>query len=157
MRQAFTMIESVLATVIVGVMMVAAVQTVAASRVLQFKSAERAQGALLAGELMTEVLAGAYEDASSPVFGPEAGESGRAQFDDADDYRNWQEEPPQQRDGTAIGGLDQWRREVAVDRVPPANLAALSAVETGAKRVTVTVRHRGVPVIRVVAFRTSAR
>jgi hypothetical protein len=151
------MVESVLATVIVGVMMVAAVQTVAASRMIQFKSAERAQGVLLAGELITEVLARAYEDASSPVFGPEAGETGRAQFDDADDYHNWQEQPPQQPDGTPVVGLDQWRREVVIERVPPLNLALLSAVDTGARRVTVTVRHRGVPIVRLYAVRTSAR
>lgn len=157
MRRAFTLFESVLATIIVGVMMVAAVQTVAASRVLQFKSAQRAQGTLLAGELMTEILSRDYEDQSSPGFGPEAGEDMRSMFDDADDYHLWSEQPPQLADGSPVTGLADWKREVAVERVPPANLALLSGTETGARRITVTVSHRAVPVVRLKAVRTSAR
>ncbi|MFM9996504.1 MAG: hypothetical protein ACKVU4_11985 [Phycisphaerales bacterium] len=159
MRRAFTMIEGIMSTVIVGVMMVAAMQTVAASRVVQFKTAERAQAALLAGEMMTEVMEQGYEDAVSPVFGPEGGESTgtRASFDDVDDYHGWEEKPVETRAGVTVVGLEQWTRAVSVMRVAPGNLGVAALTETGAKRITVTIKHRDVPVFTLNAVRTSAR
>lgn len=148
-----------MSTVIVGVMMVAAMQTVAASRVVQFKTAERAQGASLAGELMTEIMERAYEDAVSPVFGPEAGESTgtRDAFDDVDDYHGWEEKPLCDRSGGSLPGMGDWGSAVSVVRVAPADTTVASLVETGAKRITVTIKHRDVPVFTLHAVRTSAR
>lgn len=159
MRRAFTMIESVVSVIIVGVMMVAAMRTVAASRVIQFRTAERAQASMLAQELLTEVMGRAYEDAVSPVFGLESGEpaSPRAGFDDVDDYNGWKEDPVKDALGSAVSGLGTWSREVVVSRVLPANVTTNAALDTGAKRVSITIRHLGSPVLTLHGVRTSAR
>lgn len=159
MRRGFTMIEGVVSTIIVGVMMVAAMRTVAASRVVQFRTAERAQASMLAQELLTEIMGKAYEDSVSPVFGLEGGEpaSPRAGFDDVDDYNGWKEDPVADAFGAAAAGLGTWSREVVVARVTPANVTTTSALDTGAKRVSVTVLHRASPVMTIHAVRTRAR
>ncbi len=159
MRRGFTMIEGVLSTIVVGVMMVAAVRVVAASRMVQYKNAAMVEGSLLAESLLAEIAGKPYEDTDSPVFGREGGEVGatRADLDDVDDYHGWSEAPPCEADGTPIPGLETWGREVRVDRVPASNLQVGSATETGAKRVTVKVTLRGATVETLVAVRTRAR
>ncbi len=160
MRRSFTIIESVLSTLIVGVMMVAAVRVVAASRVIQFKNAARVQGALLAEALLNEIVRKPYEDAASPVFGREAGETGtvRDSLDDVDDYNGWSEKPPVESSGSPIPGLGDWGLQVVVERVLPLSVTGpAAAVETGAKRITVKATFNGVPIFTSIAVRTSAR
>jgi hypothetical protein len=108
---------------------------------------------------MTEILQHSYEDPDgSPVFGPEAGETGgtRAAYDDVDDYDGWTATPPQQRDGTAIPKGAGWTREVAVDWVQSNNLTLGSMTDTGVKRITVTVKYNDLVAASLVAVRTSA-
>lgn len=160
MRRGFTMIEGVLSTIVVGVMMVAAVRVVTLARVIQFRNANRAQGSFLAQSLLSEILAKAYEDPTSPVFGVESGESvaTRDGLDDVDDYQGWIEKPPKEANGPTMSSMGQWGREVRVERVDPANVAGPDALlETGAKRITIRVTFRDVPVFSVVAVRTRAR
>ncbi len=159
MRRAFSMIEGVLSTVVVGVMMVAAVRVVAASRIMQYKNAARVQGCLLAESLLAEITTRPYEDADAPIFGREPGEGGttRAALDDVDDFHGWVENPPREEDGTPVPGLEGWAREVRVERVAPANLTGNAAAETGAKRITVKVTHAGATAGTLVAVRTEAR
>src|SRR3954468_25095313 len=93
-QRGFTLIEAVFATVIVGVMLAAALQTVAVSARLQAKSGDKARGTALADALMSEILAQAYEDPNGSVlFGREVGEgtTTRSSCDHVDDYNGWSE------------------------------------------------------------------
>ena len=62
---------------------------------------DAARAVRLARDLAEEILSKPYADPDgSPVFGPEAGETSRAQFDDADDYHNFAEPAGQLQDFT---------------------------------------------------------
>ncbi len=154
----FTLVEAVVSIVIVGVMLVAGLTTVGASRRGQYLIATRSRGQLLAQELMSEILTQRYEEPDdAPLFGLEAGELQviRTDWDDVDDYLDWVSSPPRDRDGGAIPYLDDWTRSVAVERVNPANLMETSGVETGVKRITVTVQCGEKVVASMTAIRTA--
>lgn len=153
----FTLVEAVMSMLIVGLMLVAALNTVGASKVAQARNAEQTLGPMLAEDLMTEILSQAYQElVETPSFGRE-GESAsvRTNWDDVDDYHGWSAGPPQLKDGTPIDGLSDWRREVTVawaDSLLPDQQALLP---TGIKRITVTVKHQGRTVAVLSALRTN--
>jgi len=167
-RSAATLVEAAVSLVIVSVMIVAALNTVGAARRGQFVTFERGRGLLLAQELLSEIMGQAYGDpdevtsvdlrAGSIIPLPlstDTGESAgsRSDFDDVDDYHGWSAQPPQNKDGTPLSELADWRRRVTVERVARANLLQLTAEEEGLKRITVTIEHKGKPVAELVAIK----
>ncbi len=158
--RAFTLIEAVGSVLIVSVMFVAVMSTVGAARMSQYKMSGRSRGTALAQDLMAEIIQQHYED---PEDGPgaismDSGESGasRADFDDVDDYDGWSASPPEQRDGTEMPDLPGWSRQVAVAWINTIDTTTGVGAETGAKRITVTVKHNGMQMAYLVAVRTSA-
>lgn len=168
-----TLVEMLVSTVLVGVLLVAALNTVGTARMGQRKLYERRQGQQLAATLMAEILAQPYADETqidnlkseilvngrtvSASLGPEFGENlagNRAAFDDIDDYQGWSASPPQERSGTPQAQLAGWQRSVAVAYVQADDVSVLKGADEGAKRVTVSVAHEGVPVAELVALRT---
>lgn len=157
--RALSMIEAVISIAIVGVMMVAALNTVGASKLGQQKTGDRGKGALLAQQLMSEILRQSYEEPDgTPSFGREGGEGGgdRAGRDDVDDYYNWSSSPPEYKDGTVIPDLNGWQRSVKVDWVSPDDLNTPIGVDESVKRIIVTVSRDGVPVASLTAVRTAS-
>ncbi len=153
------MVEATIASVIVGLLMVAAVS--AAGRAARTGSiiADRVAGGLHAAALMTEILQQAYIDpGAGPVFGPEADENPatRRDFDDVDDYHGWNAGPPQNKAGAVLSGLDGWEESVAVAWCQPDNPMTNAGSDLGVKRITVTVRRRGAEVASLTALRTAA-
>ncbi|OHB74407.1 MAG: hypothetical protein A2Z25_19765 [Planctomycetes bacterium RBG_16_55_9] len=73
-----------------------------------------------------------------------------------DDYHGWSSSPPTNKDGTAIPGLDEWRRSVTVEWVNPLNVSQVQGSESSAKRVTVTVSYGDVPVASLAAIKTTS-
>ena len=149
LRRAFSLAEAVVSIGIVSVMLVAALNTVAAAKLGAQKTGDRAKGTLLAQQLMAEVLGQSYEEQVDTIaFGREASElsTGRANYDDVDDYNGWSASPPQYKDGTVIPNLDGWGRRVSVVRGNPANLTQEAGTDTGVKRITVSVTHNGLDV-----------
>ena len=145
-RRAFSLAEVVVATLIVGIMLVAALKTVGASVRGRIAMANRERGFLLAQQLMSEILQADYaEPDESAVFGPEATETGgtRAPFDDVDDYHNWTASPPEQKDGTPIPDRADWQRTVTVEWVNDSLLTETVGNDKGTKRITVTVSRGG--------------
>jgi len=159
-QPSFTLTEVVVASVIVGVMLVAALDTLGAARRSERITSERARGQLLAQELMSEILAQAYEDPTAAlpgVLGPEAGEGGsgnRAGFDDVDDYYDWADSPPKYKDGTPLPDAAGWSRVVDVHFVFPYAVDNIALVDLGVKRITVTVKYNGVAKASLVALKT---
>jgi len=151
--------EAVVSCALVGVLLLTAMRTVGMSVLTQYQSSEQTTARLLADGLMAEILAKSYKDPdSTPQFGPESGESStsKANYDDVDDYQGWSESPPQFADGTAMPDLTGWRRSVAVDWIDPSDLSQTKLWDTGAKRITVTVRHNDIVVATRIAIRTQA-
>ena len=153
------MIELVIAVAVIGGLLVAALTAVGASRGSQFKIARARQARLLGDALLTEIVQQPYEDAEAGSIGTETGEAGgaRDQFDDVDDFDGWTAGPPQLPDGTEISQFPDYVRRVTVEYVSPINLSQSSPVETGVKRVTVTVEFQGGQVASRVGYRTRAK
>ncbi|OHB74408.1 MAG: hypothetical protein A2Z25_19770 [Planctomycetes bacterium RBG_16_55_9] len=67
----FTLVEAVMSMLIVGTMLVAALSTVGASRLSQYKTSRSHCGRLLAESLMAEILRQDYQEPGGAVaFGP---------------------------------------------------------------------------------------
>jgi hypothetical protein len=167
--KAFTLVESVFATLLVGVLLVATLNAAGASARLQTHSADWGRGEMLAQSLMNEILAQYYVDpGSSPTFGPEAGEvttpPSRTNFNDVDDYNGWSESPPQNKDGSVIPNFSGWSRNVSVAWINVSNSCngstsptpfVTDSNDTGVKRITVTVTHNNAVVATWTAIKAN--
>jgi prepilin-type N-terminal cleavage/methylation domain-containing protein len=157
---AFTMVEVVVATAIVSIMLVAALNTVAAARTAEYKVAERTRALLLGQALMAEILQQAYADpvAGPGSFGIEGGEitGNRNLFEDVDDYNAWIACPPQNKDGTMVLNATDFEQRVTVAWVTPANLAQTAGANSGVKRIQVTINRQGRSIITLTAYRTQS-
>jgi len=159
LRRGLSLVEMAISIVLVSVMLAAALNTVGASKLGQLKISVGRQGHLLAQDLMTEIL---LQDYADPVDGPdsfglsgaEAATGDRSLFDDVDDYDGWSASPPQYKDGTVVSGLEGWERSVEVTWVNPSDISQLVGNNQGAKRITVTVTHNGIPAAELVALET---
>lgn len=157
----FSLVEATVSIVIVGVMMVAALQAAAAARTHAQRGADRGRAALLALDLMAEILQQAYEDPAlgRGTFGRSAEESApgnRSLFDDVDDYHAWTESPPQDRQGNVIGDAADWGRSVTVWWVSPDDLNTRVLSDTRLKRIEVTVSRGGLVLARLTALRSGS-
>jgi type II secretory pathway pseudopilin PulG len=157
---AFTLIEAVICTLIVGTILVAAISTLGASRRYYKTSTERETARLLAADLLAEILSKAYIDPTdtSTTFGLNANEqpSIRPSFDDVDDYDRYEESPPKDAAGTPLLGYDRWSRSVEIQYAVPAAPDQAASFETGVKRITVTVKCAGEIIATRTALRTQA-
>ncbi len=157
---AFSLVEAVLSLVILTMMTGAALTTVAAARRAEQYSIERTQARGLAEGLMSEVLALKYREGSGILsLGLDLLElpGNRADFDDIDDFDGYRDDPPTDRDRVKLAGLADWSRTVQVRFVSPSNLANTSVVETGVKRIDITVNRGARAILTLTAFRSLAR
>jgi type II secretory pathway pseudopilin PulG len=160
-RWGFTLVEAAVSIVLVGMMLVAALNAVGAARTTEKRVADRSRALWLAEDLMSEILRQHYEEPNLPVgsfglAGSEVGDGSRALWDDVDDYHNWSASPPQQKDGTELAGFADCGRSVDVDWVEAVDFSQTSGSDTGIKQITVTVTYKQVPVLSLVAIRTNA-
>jgi len=158
--QGFTMIEAVMSIIIVGIMYVAALQTVASSRITEAITADNRRGHELAQQLLAEITPLPYWDPVNLAgLGPNTTEQAtgnRSLFNDVDDYNNWSASPPKRKDGSTIAGFDEWTRTVKVVWVEAANPSTVRSSETNFKRITVTVKRRDKVVATMIALRGNA-
>jgi type II secretory pathway pseudopilin PulG len=157
-RRGFSLIEAAVSTLVVGLLLVAAMGTLHAAKATQVSIALRSRASAMAQSMMSEALALSYADPNqSAVFGLETGEVGttRALYDDVDDLHALDETPPRDRDGTALDGAatSKWRRRVTVAWVDATNFATERNVETGVKRIKVEVLYAGKPMATLVSVR----
>lgn len=140
-RNALTLLEIVVATMVTGVMLVASLDSVGTVFKTHKLNAERLAGPSIAHELMAEIMSLPYKDpTSSTVIGPEGGESttNRNDFDDLDDYHNLNTMGLYTKSGSARAGFTGWRTEVSVKWAGV--LTGLDwFMDTGLKRITVTI------------------
>ena len=158
--RALTLPEAIISTVIVGTMLVAALNTLGAARTTRQTMDHRAVGMALAQELMAEVMQQAFEDPDEAPggFGPGALESigDRSLFDDVDDYDGWSAMPPQRKDGGPLSPYAAFRRTVDVGWVQPDDLGTRVLSDTGLKRITVSVKFLTKEVATVTTLRSRA-
>jgi type II secretory pathway pseudopilin PulG len=153
----FTLVEAVMSMLIVGIMLVAALNTVGASKLTQRKNYERSIGPMLAEDLLTEILSQSYEEpVDTPIFGRETGEFSwsRTPYDDVDDYDGWTTSPPEDKDNADLPDLTGWARSVEVYYVDYGLSNELN-YDAGLKRIHVTVTYNGLVVSELSAIRTN--
>jgi type II secretory pathway pseudopilin PulG len=153
------LIEVVASTMIVGLMAVAALNSLGAATRSSNAIGNRAIALGLADELMSEILQAAYREPSgAAAFGLEAAEPAgpRSAFDDLDDYHGWSQSPPQYRDGSTMPDRTDWRHRVEVALVSPGDPTQTTGTDQGVKRVRVTVEYRNQVLAELVAVRTDA-
>ena len=154
--RAFSMAETVISVVIVAGLFVAALNTAGSAAAARRSMTERADGILLAEEMMTEILQLPYKEPGTTVLGLEAGESSsstRAWFDDIDDYDGW-DRPPQDKAGSPVAWAGRYQVRVGVRFAAPANLNETQSSDGGVKRIRVEVTRGGHPVAILTAYRT---
>ncbi len=156
-RQGITLLEVVLSSMLVGVTLVASLQSVGAVFRAQRMNSSRLMGADLAMEFMSEIMAMPYKDptATGSTLGLDSGESAtnRATFDDVDDYKDFNNLGVKARDGTAVAGLANWRRQVDVVWFD-STLGTAGILETDLKRITVSVTSPTGKVSKLTAYRS---
>lgn len=158
-RPGFSLVETAIATVLVGGLFVVAMNMVGASRITQARYADREQALLLAEDLLNEILAQPYEDPDGDIaFGLEVGEllTLRTSFDDTDDYNRATQSPPTDADGKAIPGAERFTREVVVRWVDPQTPTVSRSSETGIKQVTVRVSRGNQTLAELTGLRAAA-
>lgn len=142
-RPGTSLVEVAVSTLLVGVVVVAALRTVGAATSSQFANGQRAQAVLLAKELADEILDLPYEDADvADNLGAEASEAvggDRTAFDDVDDYDAWTSTPPVRRNGDTLPATNTWTRSVIVQYVDPNDLETTVEEDQGIKRVQIDV------------------
>jgi Tfp pilus assembly protein PilV len=154
-----SLLELTIATVVVGVLMVAALKAAGQSLFAQAMTAHKIQGELLARSLLSEVLQKPYQEpsAANAAMGVDTAETAgvRASYDDVDDYHGLIESPPTMPDSAAINAYAGWARSVSVVWVDPVTLAS-AITDRGAKQITVAVTRDGVLAATAVGYRTNA-
>lgn len=157
-QRGISLVEVTVSALLVGVLLVAALNAVGAVFKTRLAARQRQQGEALARELMAEIFKVSYSDPEGGTgFGPDAGETGptRAAFDDVDDYHEYLESPPADKDGNLLPGYDGWSRQVTVERVEPLSLEPASD-DTGLLRITVRATCPAGAPTTLQAFRSSA-
>lgn len=158
----FTLVEATVSIVVIGVMLVAAVAAVGASRRTSQGNYDRLRGRQLAQMLLSEIVPLAYKDPAATNTTPPGLDSGeshtsRTGLDDVDDYHNLSQSPPADRSGVALPNSAAWSWQVRVSWVTEADLGLTSTNETGLKRIEVTVKKNGRTVATSAAIRSEAR
>ena len=158
-RHGFALLDAVISVMLVGILMVGALQTIGASKRRERVTLDRLLGQQLVGAMMNEILLQAYREPETDeeaTFGTESAEStgNRSQFDDVDDFHDWSASPPQDRSGGTISGFDQWSRSVHVTWADAETLSETTATNTGLKKIRVTVSQNGQVVSTLVGYRS---
>ena len=151
-----TMIEVVASTLLVGLVLMGAMNGVGSVLKTWRAAAQQHDGLALDEQLMAEILQQRYEEPdTTPQFGTESPEktNDRVQWDDLDDYDGWSA-APEDKDGNPLSGFENWSRSVTVAFAQLGDLTQTAATEEGLKRITVTaVAPNGQPTV-LVAYRS---
>jgi MSHA pilin protein MshD len=154
----FTLVEVVISSVVVALMLVAALTTLGTVARDYGMTREYQVGRLLGETLMGEILQQAYVDVNDPSgFGVEAGEgtATRVDFDDVDDYDGWSSNPPEGKDGSGVAGADGWTRSVTVRWADVLDPGTDMGSDSGLKRIEVSVTNSQGKQYAVKALRSS--
>lgn len=153
-RRAITMAETIVSSLLIGLVLVGTIQLVGPLTRAGTVSSDRLVASGLARELSEEIATKLFitqSDADRDRLGAESGES-RSGYDDIDDYHGMKNSPPELSNEFVISHLTGWRRDVEVAHVTIDDPSVDSAEYTGLKRVTVTVSKNGVELAQVISL-----
>ena len=158
-RKGVTLAEILISTLIVGFLMVAALNAVGGIFQARTLTSNRNNAYLLAEDLMSEIEQMPCDDPEGGTgIGTDSGEtaSDRSTFDDVDDFHGWSQTPPKNRNGTTMTGTTGWTRTVTVEYVDTANPGTSTLTHFGLKRIIVTVTGPNSQSVTLTALRSNA-
>ena len=141
----FTLIETMMSTILAGILMVAALSTVSAVHWTEYSNTTASRGMALAQALLAEIEPLAYEDPVTPGgLGLENDESTevRAQLNDVDDYDGLQLDPITDINGVTIVGTTDWTLEVSVQWATISTPQTTTDSDTGLKLITIQAAYQ---------------
>ena len=155
------MAETVIATMLIGFVVVSTLDIVGPMVRSTTVHADRLLAANLANELTEEIATRRFTDPdvdSGNALGVDISERAavRADFDDVDDYNGWTSSPPKLTGDIALSTLNGWTRSVIVEHVLVSDATTTSPSVTGLKRVTVIVSKNGTELARIVSLHSLA-
>lgn len=155
-RSGISLVEVAISTLLVGMMLIGALQCCAGLLMTRTEVSDRAIANHLAAQLLTEISNTDYLDPNDPpIFGPEEAAINRSQFDDVDDFHGWSSAPPEDSSGTALPGrTNDWHRAVMVQWVDLASPVNPTGTDSGLKRITVVVSKSGQSLAKCTALRS---
>lgn len=140
-RRGLTLTEVTISTLLVGFVLVSALQGVSGTYKTWIASESHHKAIALARQLMSEIEQQRYKDPDIlGTLGIELPETtlNRALWDDVDDYNGWSS-TPEDKNGVAIPGYSGWTRAVTVAYANVASPQNTTASDEGLKKITVTV------------------
>lgn len=156
-RRAFTLIEAVLATLIVAGLVVAALDSLGRLALTRQQALDSARGNQLAADLLEEILE--LPLATPPGVAPSAWDStlrrtiGGPTATTVAAFHKFDDNPPTDRSGKALAGFTGWSRDVTVDDFTLSASALNAPAAVSGVRITVTARRNGKPVASIQSFR----
>lgn len=154
-----TLIEGVVASVIVALVAVAAIRAVTIAAATRTTVDARARATLLAQTISDWAAALPYRDDTTPTapLGLDAGEipGDPSSWDDVDDFHAFKMSPITDAKGN-VATSGAWSAAVSVAWVDWTNAGKESPTETGVKRITVEIVFNGKTVAREVRTRALA-
>jgi len=142
-RHGVTLVEAVICSVVVGVMLVAALGTIGAAATANRVGASQNRANALASMLMSEILQQPYQQpgATNPPLGLDGSENNgdRSTWNDVDDYNGFSSSTPRYPDKSRVPNYDNWQWQANVAWVDPQDPGSTVSSDMGLKRVTVTV------------------
>jgi len=156
-RRGISLIEAAVCVAIVGGLAAASINASGQTMRAREYAADRVRAQELAQDLMNEIRAQKYY-VGNGILGSLlvtlVGQP-RSSFDEVSDYDGFTNSPPTDAAGTKLAST-QWSRSVTVTYVTVANPDTVSLVDTGVKRIVVTVKKNRRVLATLTALRTSA-
>lgn len=148
-RRGFTLIESALVTVIIGLGVVAMLELLATGTKTNVSGTQLTTAIHLARNIRELSLGLAFCDPQTPAnWGVESGET-LATYDDLDDLDGRTFSPPIDARRQSLAAYANWQQSIIVETVDPGRLTL--SVPKGSQpvnRITVIVSHQGKPIYR---------
>lgn len=153
-RPALSLVEVVLAMLIVSVTLVSAMALVPSMQRGSAELADRALAEGLAADLAAEIASTPFESS----LGAPVSNANRLGFVAVDHYHGWSAAPPVTREGNHIDGAARLSRRVSVEAVELDTLepATITSEDSGVRIVTVHVAQDGIELASHVIIRTRA-
>jgi hypothetical protein len=147
--RAFTLIEAALATVLVGIGIVALLQLFTAGTLTSAGAIDLTTASTLANNIRELTQSLDFADTAAPAhWGLEPGET-QLTADDLDDLDGQSFTPPIDARRTALADFAGWTQSIKVESIDPSHLntpishGTLSPDQRPISRITVTVTHQG--------------
>jgi hypothetical protein len=147
-RRGFTIIEGMMASVLLAGVTLAVMSAFTAAAQNSAEADESMMAAELARQLLDEIAAKPVLDPNNviQILGPDAGESGRAQFDNVDDYHGYHDSTKKLYGLDSVAVMDlpyEYKRSVTVEfRRPPGTTTARASADFVVVTVKIQVKSR---------------